>query len=347
MNTLRERLQTRATELGFDRVAVATVDTLSAEGARLEEFVAAGRHGQMEWLADTVALRKDPRHEDVLPAARSVIVLARAYRPPREAPLVPLSLGKVARYAQGRDYHNVLRKPIRKLAKWLRAEGHEAYPSVDSRPVYERAWAERAGLGFVGKNCCLIIPGLGSHVVLACIVTSAELPAGTPIAQRCGDCRLCLDHCPTDAFVGARRLDARKCISYLTIEHEGSIAPSLMERTGEWFFGCDACQDVCPFNHTRHGDPDPTPFTPRAQNEITPDELFAMTDDEFVAWSTGSPLARPGREQALRNALVVIANRGDRRLLPLVRQLAARDALPAYVRETARWAIERLRREDG
>ena len=219
-HTLTERVREVGEEAGFARVGVAAATRLEEEGEQLDAWLGAGHHGQMGWMAETAEVRKDPRDSNMVEGAKSVIVMAAPYGHDTTYEGPPPS--KVAKYALGRDYHNVLTKKARLVAKLLQREGHGARVAVDSKPVFERAWAERAGVGFIGKNCCLIVPGLGSHVFLACVVTTAELAVDAPIARRCGSCTLCLDVCPTGAFVGPHSLDARKCISYRTIEHRGA-----------------------------------------------------------------------------------------------------------------------------
>jgi epoxyqueuosine reductase len=210
-------------------------------------------------------------------------------------------------------------------------------------PVFERAWAQRAGVGFIGKNCCLIVPGLGSHVFLACIVTSAELPPGAPMAERCGSCTLCLDACPTRAFDAARALDARRCISYLTIEQRGAIAEELREGVGDWAFGCDVCQDVCPFNRTALPPAELTePFAPASRwTEHDATAWLEMDEAEFERVAEGSPIKRPGREGMARNAAVVLGNAGTRVHLRVLERAAATHS-SAVVREAAAWAIARV-----
>jgi epoxyqueuosine reductase len=210
-------------------------------------------------------------------------------------------------------------------------------------PVFERAWAQRAGLGFIGKNCCLIVPGLGSQLFLAALVTSAELTPDEPMPERCGQCRLCLDACPTRAFVEARRLDARRCISYLTIEHRGAIDPELRPLLDDWIFGCDVCQDVCPFNRTAApADGTPRVFTPDARWAATSAETFVALDDEgFATLARGTALRRSKREGMARNAAITLGNRGTRRVLPVLQRSAEHDGSPV-VCDAARWAIARI-----
>jgi epoxyqueuosine reductase len=341
VSSLKELLYTRALSLGFHRLGVARAEPLSPEGERLEAWLGAGRHGAMQYMADTAKVRIDPNHPGMLPGARSVVVLATAYA--RGQPAEGPSPGRVARYAQGRDYHNVLTKRAQKLATLLRERGHAARAAVDALPVFERAWAQRAGIGFIGKNCCLIVPGLGSHVLLSALVTSAELEPDAPMKERCGQCRACLDVCPTGAFAGARELDARRCISYLTIEQRGAIPHGLREGMGAWLFGCDACQDVCPFNATAPrpaSETEPFASDPRWQaHDAT--ALLTMDDAAFAAYAHGSPIKRPGRAGMARNAAIVLGNRGERRHLPVLQE-AARSHDSEVVREAAGWAAERI-----
>jgi epoxyqueuosine reductase len=339
-----------ALEVGFSRIGIARAEALSDDALRLRAWLAAGHHGQMVYMQDNVEVRSDPRHAGMLPSACSVIVLATAYaRSPALDGPVP---GRMARYAQGRDYHALLYDRTRVLRRYLRAAGAEARASVDTLPVLERAWAARAGVGFVGKNACIIVPGLGSHVLLSSIVTSAELEPDEPLRERCGDCRLCLDACPTRAFVAPKQLDARRCISYLTIEHDGAIAETLRADMGPWLFGCDACQDICPFNRRaqRH-EPSSMPdradaFAPRARLAGLGAEDFLQMDEAcFDRYSRGSAMRRAGRDSMARNAAIVLGNSRERRYLPVLTRAAERDR-SEVVREAARWALERLQEEN-
>ncbi len=328
---------------GFARVGVARADRLDPEAEQLDAWLAAGHQGEMIWMSKTAEVRKDPRHPGMLPEAQSVIVLVAPY--PRNSDAAAPALSRVAKYALGRDYHRVLTKKARSIQRLLHERGYQARIAVDSKPVFERAWAERAGVGFVGKNCCLIVPGLGSHVFLACIVTTALLPSDDPMPRRCGSCRLCLDGCPTEAFEDARRLDARRCISYLTIEHRGTVDPSLRDGIGPWLFGCDVCQDVCPYNHTSDTQ-SMAEFSPHARwDDASLAGFVTMSADAFESWAQGSPVRRTGREGLAHNAALVLGNRGDRTHLRVLDDAHATDE-SAKVREVAGWAAARIRRRN-
>jgi epoxyqueuosine reductase len=341
---LLERVKAASRELGFARCGVARAEPLGVEAERLRAWLAAGYHGGMDYMPRTEAVRADPTHAGMLASARSVVVLVAPYA--RGAAAAPAAgQARVARYARGRDYHDVLHDRMRPLVQLLRAEGHEARAAVDSMPVFERAWAARAGVGFVGKNCCVIVPGLGSHVFLAAIVTSAPLPEDAPMAERCGECRLCLDRCPTRAFVSARVLDARRCVSYLTIEHRGAIDPELRPGIADWLFGCDACQDVCPFNRGA-AEPHLLPeFVAGGVDALDPERVLSWTDAEFRAATRRSPLRRARREGLARNAAITLGNARARRSLPVLHQAAESDP-SEVVRDAARWAADRIA-EDG
>jgi epoxyqueuosine reductase len=336
---LGARVKELGGELGFARVGFARAEPLGVEAERLRSWLAAGYHGGMDYMQRTVDVRADPTHAGMLPTARSVIVLAAPYA--RAEPAAPEHGARVARYALGRDYHDVLHDRLRPLLALLRDGGHAARAAVDSMPVFERAWAARAGIGFVGKNCCVIVPGLGSHLFLCAVVTSAELPPDEPMRERCGDCRLCLDHCPTRAFVAPRVMDARRCISYLTIEHRGAIDPELRPQIGPWLFGCDACQDVCPFNRAAGEAPAIAELAPGAVPDLDPERLLQWSDAQFRAHTRGSPLRRARREGLLRNAAIALGNRGARRALPVLQRAAVEDP-SAVVRDAAQWALERI-----
>ena len=338
---LAAALKARARELGFVRVGIARATRLESDAQRLDAWLEAGFHAGMRYMKDTAQVRADPRHPRMLPGARSVVALAASHmgKTPPAGPRPAL----VARYAQGRDYHNVLGKRLRKLSRLLTERGHRVRYSTDSMPVLERAWAQRAGLGFIGKNGCLIVPGLGSHVFLATLLTDAELEADEPMSERCGSCSRCLSACPTQALVGPRQLDARRCIAYLTIEHRDRIAQPLRSSLGAWIFGCDVCQDVCPFNQGRAARQEtPEEFTtPARWASVDAAALLTMDEAAFRRYAHGSPLKRAGWEGMARNAAIALGNSASRRALPVLQEAASTHASPA-VREAASWASRRL-----
>lgn len=349
-HSARDRLVLEAKRLGFEAIGFARADApLEADFARYEAFLAAGKHGEMGWLATLPEARRRLDGEHILPGARTVICLARRYgRPEEEEASDPPLAQRIARYARGRDYHNGLRKKLRKLAALARTleEGARARPLCDEEPILERAWAARAGLGFVGKNGLLIVPGVGSLVLLGEVVTTLAIDPDPPIPERCGACTRCLDACPTSAFDAPFVLDPRRCIAYLTIEHRGPIAdPAAI---GGRLFGCDDCQTVCPFNGARGRRRDVEarhrPDERWGQREIT--ELLALDDDGFVRLREGSAVGRATRVGLARNAAIVLGNDPaaaprPAALVALERAAQAHDA--PIVRAAATWALARLK----
>lgn len=341
--SLAERVRARALELGFDAVGFAAADApLDSDFERYRAFVAEGLHGEMRFLVDDAEVRARLDGGAILAGAKSVVCVAETCGGALDERDAEGLAPHVARYARGQDYHNHLRKRLRKLAAFLRelGPGVEARPMCDDVPVLERAWAARAGLGFVGKNGMLISPGLGSHVLLGEVVTTLELPAATPIAERCGACTLCLDACPTEAFVRPFVLDARRCVSYLTIELRGEMPPEHRAAVGEHLFGCDACQDVCPFNAGAAARaPRKARYAPLARwASLSVAALAAMDGDALAATLVGSPLHRATPAGLVRDALTVLANRANGEDRALVARLAeAHD--DAAVRAHARAAL--------
>ena len=338
---LTEEVRRMARDLGFARVGVARAQRLESEGKRLRDWIDAGYHAGMEWMASHSDVRTDPTHPGMLEGARSVVVVALAYAvgPPTKVGLTP---GRVAAYARGRDYHTIMRKRLRAIAKHLRVRGHAARACVDTAPVLERSWAQRAGLGFVGKNCCLIVPGLGSHVFLGTVITDAVLEADDPMPSKCGSCRRCLDGCPTRAFVAPGVLDANRCLAYWTIEHRGTIPREFADAVGDRLFGCDDCQDVCPFNAGRPTHrPDPAFDTIEPCASLGASDLLTMSASDFDRTFVGSPLKRCGWEGAARNGALVLGNAGERHHLPVLQHAAAEHPCES-VRDAAQWAATRV-----
>ena len=337
----RQQIRDRALALGFDVVGFARADMDAAAKARLVEFVAAGLHGDMGWMADTVERRADPHV--LWPEARSVVVLGVNYGPATDplAGLARRDRGTISVYAQNRDYHDTVKKRLKALARWMHETfGHAVKVFVDTAPVMEKPLAQAAGLGWQGKHTNLVSRGFGSWLFLGEVFTTLALAPDAAETDHCGSCRRCLDVCPTAAFIDAYRLDARRCISYLTIEHKGHIARELRPLMGNRIYGCDDCLAVCPWNKfaraTRDAD-----FLPRA--ELTAPRLadLAQLDDaSFRQVFSGSPVKRIGRDRFVRNVLIAIGNSGDPALTEAARDRLD-DASP-LVRVAAVWALSRL-----
>jgi epoxyqueuosine reductase len=301
--TLTRMVKDRALELGFDRVAVGAAAP-PPHAVAFERWLDAGYAGGMEYLGRGRAARLDPGR--LLPGWRSVVAVALNYAPREDDP----AWHGVARYARGRDYHRVIRPRLHALKDTLRAAGGadvRSRASVDTSAVLERSLAASAGLGWVGKNTNLIIPGLGSYFFIGVVLTTAELAPDAEAPDRCGSCRACLDACPTGAFVAPYTLDARRCISYLTIEHRGEIDESLHAGIGEWLFGCDVCQEACPWN--RHAPPTRESALTAAAPPGALEDLVELTDEAFRERFRGSALTRARRVGLARNARIVLANR--------------------------------------
>ena len=335
-----------ARELGFARVAVVPI-----EAPRRHElyasWLAAGHAGEMDYLASSAHVTHRGDLRELLATARSLVVVALVYERADPVPADRLVRGRIARYARGDDYHLVMRDKLVALADRLAAElGHAvaSRPCVDSAPILEREWAERGGLGFVAKNTMLIAPGLGSYIVLGELLVDADLPVTAPDEPpkpRCGTCRSCLDACPTGAFVDAYVLDARRCISYLTIEHHGVVPRELRAAIGTWVFGCDICQEVCPFNAGAGAPADPQ-LVPRSLEHALPDlvALAARGANQLRQLVKRTALRRVPRDVLLRNVAIALGNTGTADAIPpLVALLAHRSAL---VRGHAAWALGRL-----
>jgi epoxyqueuosine reductase len=346
---------------GFSRLGVAAAGPPPRQ-ERFRHWLRDGHAGAMtEWLGRQEALRSDPAL--LLAGVRSVVMLAtdHAVGPdaagPPSFPLPPRPAGqgrgRVARYAWGDDYHDLLRARVNLLGAWLEARvpGCRTRGVVDSAPLAERDFAWLAGLGWVGKNTMLIDPRAGSFFLLTALLTDLDLPADVPVdVDHCGTCTACLDACPTGAFVAPRVLDARRCVSGLSIEDHGGIDPALREGMGDWIFGCDVCQEVCPWNRHAPGSTEPT-LQPRADGAGRSDgtlalaDLLALDDDAFRRRFRGSPLVRAKRRGLLRSAAIALGNRPDPDAAEAL-VLAAADPEPV-VRAAAVWALGQWRRAGG
>jgi epoxyqueuosine reductase len=356
--TPKERIVQEARRLGFDAVGVARADLpLEADFARYEAFVEDGKHGGMAWLASAREARRRLNGDEILLGARSVICVARRYGRSRDEEAADPELAQsIARYARGRDYHNGVRKKLRKIARLVRTLGTaetpaEARPMCDDAPVLERAWAARAGLGFVGKNGLIIVPGVGSLVLLGEVVTTLELEPDPSIPERCGACTRCLDVCPTKAFERPFVLDPRRCVAYLTIEHRGAIPEPLRDGVGAHLFGCDDCQTVCPFNASSRktsGNDIDSRFEADARWASTSlADLLQLDDAGFARLREGSPVGRAMRVGLARNAAIVMGNRRNAADVEALETAHLGHDSP-IVRDAAGWALARIKaREPG
>ena len=338
---LKKIIREQAHGLGFDAVGFADAEADPKDARALSRFLADGRQGDMGWLNNDDGRRGDPKA--LMPEAKTVIVLGANYGP-REDPLAVLSRsdrGAISVYAQGHDYHDVLKKKCKQLGRWI-ADNHGGAIKVfvDTAPVMEKPLAARAGIGWQGKHTNLLNRDFGPWLFLAEVFTTLDLSPDAPATDHCGSCDRCLRACPTDALAEPYRIDPRQCISYLTIEHKGTIAPELMARMGNRIYGCDDCLAVCPWN--KFGRPSAEEaFHPRF--ELTAPrlaDLVALDDAGFRELFAGSPVKRTGRDRFVRNVLVAIGNSGDQGLLPAARALI--DDPSELVAQAARWAVERL-----
>ena len=344
MTDLKSRIREEAARLGFAECGFTGADLPPETAVELGVWMAEGRHGFMAWMEERAGQRSSPKA--LWSEARSAIVLAMSYAPAAD----PLALaddptaGRISVYARGGDYHKTLKKALKALARWLIAEaGGELKVFVDTAPVMEKPLAQAAGIGWQGKHTNLVSRDHGSWLFLGVILTTLELEPDPPASsgQHCGTCSRCLDSCPTEAFDGPHRIDARKCISYLTIEHRGAIPQEFREAIGNRIYGCDDCLAVCPWNRfadTAHAN---RAFLPRDELEAPRlADLLALDDASFRGRFAGSPIKRIGVARMIRNCLIAAGNSGDAGLLPSVEpHLQSGDPVIA---EAAGWAHNRL-----
>ena len=340
---LRERIEAEAKALGFAATGFARADATPRTAERLREWLASGAHGDMIWMEETAERRGSPA--GLWPEVRSVVSLGMSYAPASD----PLALadepecGRISVYAQGVDYHDTVKKALKALARWLVAEaGCDLKVFVDTAPVMEKPLAEAAGLGWQGKHTNLVSRSDGSWLFLGAIYTTLELDEPTePHRVHCGSCTACLDACPTKAFPAPFRIDARRCISYLTIEHKGPIPHELREAIGNRIYGCDDCLAVCPWNRFADTARRNQAFVPRAEL-VAPalTDLLALDDRSFRTVFAGSPIKRIGRGRMVRNAAIAAGNSGSAALIEPLQKLV--DDEDPVVAEAASWALGRL-----
>ncbi|MDA0186605.1 MAG: tRNA epoxyqueuosine(34) reductase QueG [Proteobacteria bacterium] len=342
MSDLKHALLTEARAAGFAKMGICRPDAIPEARTRLADFVADGRHGQMGWMAERMTWRADP--SALWPDAKSVIMLAEPYTPDDD-PLAALERqdrATISVYARNRDYHDLVKKRLKRVGRWLldQAPGHEIKVFVDTAPVMEKPLAQAAGLGWQGKHTNLLSRDLGNWFFLGAIFTTVDLPPDAAEDEHCGSCTACLDICPTAAFPAPYQLDARRCISYLTIEHKGPVDRDLRALMGNRIYGCDDCLAICPWNKFAQTATElryaarPELVSPRLK------DLAALDDTAFRALFSGSPIKRIGRDRFVRNVLYAIGNSGDAQLIHAAQRLV--DDPDEAVADAARWAMERL-----
>ena len=341
MDAPKDRIRSKAKALGFEAVGFARVGDEGAAGRGLAEYLGAGHHGDMAWMATTADRRADPKV--LWPAARSIVVLGANYGP-REDPRAALDRrdrGTISVYAQGADYHEVLKRRLRVLARWVgETFGADAKFFVDTAPVMEKPLGQAAGIGWQGKHTNLVSRDFGSWLFLAELFTDLDLPPDPPLRDHCGVCRACLDACPTAAFVAPSKIDARRCVSYLTIEAKGQIPREFRAAMGNRIYGCDDCLAACPWNKFAQGAAE-LAFAARIEaTRPRLDDLASLDDPTFRRIYSGSPIKRLGRDRFVRNVLVAIGNSGQATLAASAERLL--DDASALVRGMAVWALRRL-----
>ena len=340
LEALKARLVERALAEGFAKVGVCAPGAVPEAAGRLAAFVADGRHGDMGWMAERMGWRGDATA--LWPEARSVVMLAEVYGPVGDpmAVLAQPSRGAISVYSQGADYHDVVKSRLKRVGRWLaEASGAQIKVFVDTAPVMEKPLAQAAGLGWQGKHTNLLARELGNWFFLGAIFTTAVLEPDTPEVSHCGSCTACLDICPTKAFPAPYQLDARRCISYLTIEHRGPVATDLRAMMGNRIYGCDDCLAVCPWNKFA-AEATEVKYAAKAAGPPRLDELARLDDAGFRARFAGSPIKRIGRDRFVRNVLYAIGNSGNAELRPIADELRA-DPDPT-VADAADWASTRL-----
>jgi len=334
-------LKAKALELGFDDVRITSASLISKVSDDLEAYVHAGHHGDMNWMVETLERRKSP--EAMWADAKSAVMLAVNYDQGLDVfeRLEKKSTGVISTYALNRDYHDVIKSKLKILASWFAGvSGHDVKVFVDTAPLMEKPLAAQAGLGWQGKHTNLVSRKLGSWFFIGSILTTAELEFDEAEIDHCGTCQACLDICPTKAFTGPHQIDARRCISYLTIEHKGHIAPEFRKAMGNRIYGCDDCLGVCPWNKFARESSD---IKLKAREDlVSPSlaDLLTLDDAEFRKLFSGSPVKRIGRDRFIRNCLIAAGNSGNANLRFAVRALLNDPS--AIVSESALWALEEL-----
>ncbi len=336
-----DNIRAQARALGFDAIGFAPASLPSEAAEKLTQFLSLGRHGEMTWMETRAEQRSAP--QALWPEARSVIMLGVNYGPDEDplATLMQKSSATISVYAKNKDYHQLIKKRLKRLARWLIEEhGGDVKVFVDTAPVMEKPLAAKAGVGWQGKHTNLVSRDFGSWLFLGSIFTTLDIGADAPEADHCGSCQNCLDICPTDAFPAPYQLDARRCLSYLTIEHSGPIPIEFRKAMGNRIYGCDDCLAVCPWNKFASLSRDAA-FHARATLRAPELAILATLDDPaFRDMFSGSPIKRTGRARFVRNVLIAIGNSQDRTLAPSAQALLDDDS--PLVRGAAIWALRQL-----
>jgi epoxyqueuosine reductase len=341
---LAVELKAFARKIGFHLVGIASPEPFAQAELDITKWLGEGHQGDMAWLNEA-RTRLATRPQELLPGARSLVVVGVSYRTvePVDGPG-----GRVARYAWGDDYHEAMKSRLRLLAAFLSENAGRPVKTrvfVDDGPLVERDAAIRAGIGFRGKNTNILTP-IGSFVFLGALLTDVELAFDAPTPKDCGSCRICIDACPTDALDQAYHLAAERCIAYLTIEHRGPIDADLRPKLGDWVFGCDICQEVCPYNASKRARPSGWPeFEPRLGTRLDLDGVLQLDDAAFSRTFRGSPIKRAKRRGLARNAALALGNQGKTDARAVLEHAAAGDPEPV-VRDAATWALARLETAD-
>ncbi len=341
LDTLKQTLTERARQLGFDVVGIAPPELAPEHIHGLKEFIAHNHHGEMQWMAERVELRSNP--QAIMPRIGSIITLGMNYGPESD----PMALldepdkGLISVYARNEDYHDVMKGRLKQLAGWLASKGQcDVKVFVDTAPVMEKPIAAQSGIGWQGKHTCIVSREYGSWLFLGIIYTTLPFKTDTPEQDHCGSCTRCLDICPTNAFTASRKLDARKCISYLTIEHPGHIPLEFRRPMQNRIYGCDDCLAVCPWNKFAHTASESAFHARDELNAPQLSDLLTLDNAGFRQLFRKSPIKRIGRDRFIRNVLIAAGNSQDQGLIPLITPLLA-DSSP-LVRAMAVWALGEL-----
>jgi len=343
---IRAALESKAKELGFDQIGFTRAETSEAFVAALRSFVAEGRHGSMDWMAERLTHRESPKN--LWPEAKTAIMLGVNYGPKEDPRLLTEArdVGNISVYARGKDYHDIIKKRLKALGRFMAETwGCQLKVFVDTAPVAEKPLAAQAGLGWQGKHTNMVSPSYGSWLFLGAVLTDMELPVDDPHRDQCGSCRACLDACPTNAFPAPYQIDARRCISYLTIEHKEPVPEEFRKALGNRIYGCDDCLAACPWNKFAVASREAA-FHARVELKAPALADLVMLDDAtFRTVFSGSPIKRIGRDRFVRNVLYAIGNSEDPSHLPAVRELCNDASI--VVRDAALWALAELGGANG